>query len=294
MNNCTLCPRNCGTDRTKQTGICNSNYKIKIARASLHMWEEPPISGTAGSGTVFFSGCSLKCVYCQNSIISSGNSGAVISADRLYDIFFELKNKGAKNINLVTSDHYIPVIKEPIKKAKQNGIDIPFILNTSSYIKVETLQQIEGLIDVYLPDFKYFDEDIAKRYSKAPDYPIYAKSAIDYMMQVAPKAEFDDQGYIKKGVIIRHLVLPGNLLNSKKILKYIENQYGKYVYLSIMSQFTPCTDLSEYPEINRKLTSKEYDKIVDFATDLGFVNVFVQDGESAKESFIPPFDLSGV
>ena len=171
MNNCKLCPRNCGTNRTEQVGICSSNDKIKEARASLHMWEEPPISGTDGSGTVFFCGCSLKCVYCQNSLISSGKSGVQITPDRLYDIFFELKNKGAKNINLVTADHYIPLIKQPIKRAKDNGIDIPFILNTSSYVKVETLKQLEGLIDVYLPDFKYVDEEVAQRYSKAPDYP---------------------------------------------------------------------------------------------------------------------------
>lgn len=294
MKNCNLCPRNCGVDRSLKYGVCNSPDKIKLARASLHMWEEPCISGTSGSGTVFFSGCSLKCVYCQNSVISNGEAGTEISQKRLYDIFFELKQKGARNINLVTADHFIPLIYEPIKLAKKNGIDIPFILNTSSYIKVETLKLIDGLIDVYLPDFKYFDCDVASRYSKAADYPQYATKAIDHMLNVSPKIQFDCDGYIKKGVIIRHLVLPGNLLNSKKVLKYISQRYGTGLHISIMSQYTPCTDLTKYPEINRKLTHKEYDKIVDFACDLGFDNVYIQDGKSASESFIPPFDLSGV
>lgn len=294
MENCNLCPRNCGVDRSIKTGLCNSSDKIKLARASLHMWEEPCISGTAGSGTIFFSGCSLKCVYCQNSVISNGITGTQISQSRLYDIFFELKQKGAKNINLVTADHYIPFIYEPIKQAKSNGINIPFILNTSSYVKVETLKLVEGLIDVYLPDFKYFDCDVALRYSKAPDYPEYASNAIDYMLNISPKIEFDEDGYIKKGVIIRHLVLPGNLLNSKKVLKYISQKYGTGLHISIMSQYTPCTDLKNYPEINRRLTQNEYDRIVDFACDLGFENVYVQDGNSASESFIPPFDLSGI
>lgn len=293
MKNCNLCPRNCGVDRSIKKGVCNSSDKIKVARASLHMWEEPCISGNKGSGAVFFSGCSLRCVYCQNSKISGGITGKEITQDRLAEIFFELKHKGAANINLVTGDHYIPQITKALVQAKESGLDIPVILNTSSYVNVDTLKMLDGLVDVYLPDFKYFDEQIAKKYSCAPDYPKTAMSAIKHMYKVSGKPQFQD-GYITKGVIVRHLVLPNNILNSKKVIKYLSDTYGNDIYISIMSQYTPCTDLSEYPEINRKITKKEYSKVVDFAIKLGLSNAFVQEGECARESFIPQFDLSGV
>ena len=294
MKKCNLCPRNCGVDRSIKNGICNSSHKIKVARASLHMWEEPCISGNNGSGTVFFSGCNLHCVYCQNRNISDGTTGKEITIERLVRIFFELKDKGAANINLVTGDHYIPQIAKALLNAKNSGLDIPVILNTSSYINVDALKLLDGLVDVYLPDFKYFDEAIAKKYSFAEDYPQTAMAAIKHMYTVCGKPEFNNDGYITKGVIVRHLVLPNNILNSKKVIKYLADTYGKDIYISIMSQYTPCTYLSAYPEINRKITQKEYQKVVDFALELGLFNAFVQEGECAQESFIPPFDLSGV
>ncbi len=293
MKNCNLCPHSCGIDRSIKKGICNCSNVIKVARAGLHMWEEPCISGSKGSGAVFFSGCSLHCVYCQNSNISNGTIGKHITIERLNDIFFELKSKGAANINLVTGDHYIPQIAKALTLAKHNGLDIPVILNTSSYVNVDSLKMLDGLVDVYLPDFKYFDEHIAKKYSFAKDYPQAAMLAIEHMYKVSGKPQFEN-GYITKGVIVRHLVLPNNILNSKKVIKYLLDTYGKDIYISIMSQYTPCTDLSKHPEINRKITKKEYQKVVDFALELGLFNAFVQDGKCASKRYVPQFDLSGV
>ena len=295
MSNCSLCPRNCNIDRSAgKKGFCNTTEDIMLSRAALHLWEEPCISGNTGSGTVFFSGCTLRCVFCQNKNISNGMIGKTVTSDRLCDIFFELKEKGAANINLVTADHYIPQISKAIKKAKLNNLDLPFVYNTSSYVKSETLKQLEGLIDIYLPDLKYMDKKIALRYSKASDYPEIAVDAVDTMYKQVGTPVFDECGMMKKGMIVRHLVLPGNVLNSKKVIKYLYETYGDNIYISIMSQYTPCTDLSQYPEINRKITEAEYSRVVEFANSIGVTNAYIQEGEAASESFIPAFDYEGV
>lgn len=295
MKKCELCPRKCGVDRSKgNIGFCGMTSEIKLARASLHMWEEPCISGSCGSGTVFFSGCTLGCVYCQNKPVSRGKAGKLITEQRLYEIFFELKEKGAQNINLVTPDHYISQLVLPLKKARENGLDIPVVYNSSSYVNTDCLKQLNGLVDIYLPDMKYIDSTLSKKYSLAADYPGVAKKAIEEMVKQAGKPVFDEKGMMKKGVIVRHLVLPGNVLNSKKVIKYLYNTYGDDIYISIMSQYTPCTDLSNYEEINRKVTDAEYMRVVEFARDMGIKNAYVQDGDAASESFIPFFDCEGV
>ena len=294
MSLCTLCPRKCGIDRSKHTGRCGVGDTLMVARASLHMWEEPCISGDVGSGTVFFSGCSLGCVYCQNRQISRGQAGKKITIERLGEIFLQQQGRGAANINIVTGDHYVPQIVKALGFARNGGLKIPVVFNTSSYINTDTLKMLEGYVDVYLPDYKYHNAKIAQRYSGAEDYPQVAQTAIELMLEQCGKPRFDDNGYITKGVIVRHLVLPGNLLNTKQALRYLHSRYGDDIYISIMSQYTPCTDLQKFPEINRRLTKAEYDKIVNFATELGINNAFVQEGDSADESFIPPFDNEGV
>ncbi|MBQ8525874.1 MAG: radical SAM protein [Clostridia bacterium] len=295
LKNCTLCPRSCGVDRTVgKKGICGMSDTVMLARAALHMWEEPVISGSTGSGTVFFSGCALKCVYCQNKPVSRGSVGKAVTVDRLCEIYFELKAKGAANINLVTPDHYIPQVADSLRLAKSRGLGIPVVYNTSSYVNAESLTALEGLADIYLPDMKYMDSCIAKKYSLAPDYPETAKKSIDTMIKQAGKPVFDGNGMMMAGVIVRHLVLPGNVLNSKKVLRYLHDTYGDSIYISIMSQYTPCTNLEKFPEINRRVTIAEYNRVVDYAYEIGIKNAFVQEGEAASESFIPAFDCEGV
>lgn len=295
LEKCMLCPKKCAVNRTVgNNGICGMSEDIVVAKASLHMWEEPCISGNNGSGTVFFSGCALKCVFCQNKPVSRGEVGKKISAERLAEIYFELMDKGAANINLVTADHYIPQVAKSLEIARNNGMNLPIVYNTSSYINVGSLSLLNGLIDIYLPDMKYMNPMLAAKYSFAFDYPGVAKKAIDAMVNQVGKPIFDENGMMKKGVIVRHLVLPGNILDSKKVLRYLFDTYGDNIYISIMSQYTPCTNLEKYPEINRKLTKTEYDRIVDFAENIGIVNAFIQDGEAASESFIPSFDCDGV
>lgn len=270
------------------------NNKIKISRAALHFWEEPCISAENGSGTVFFSGCNMGCVYCQNQDISHGAFGKEITLERLAQIFLELQAQSAHNINLVTPTHFTPQIVDAVKLARNNGLKIPVVYNTSSYEKAENIENLKDTVDVYLPDFKYISSDIAQKYSFCSDYPSAAKEAIDAMVKQTGPCVFDDDGVIQKGVIVRVLVLPGYTDEAKKIIEYLYNKYGDDIYISIMSQYTPCTDLAKYPEINRKLTQQEYDGVVDYAVELGLENGFLQEGEAASESFIPPFDLQGV
>ena len=291
---CNICPRNCNVDRSEKTGFCSMTDTVKISRAALHMWEEPCVSGENGSGTVFFSGCNMKCVFCQNKDISTGGFGKEITVGRLSDIFLELQGKGALNINLVTPTHYTLQIIDAVKMARAKGLKLPIVYNTSSYEKVETIKMLEGIVDVWLPDFKYMDNAVAQKYSKAADYVNCATAAIDEMVRQQPECVFDDDGIIQKGVIVRHLVLPGQVQGAKDAVEYLFNRYGDNIFISIMSQYTPCTDLSAYPEINRKLTQQEYDDVVDYAVEIGVENGFLQEGESASESFIPPFDLEGV
>lgn len=293
--NCLLCPRKCGINRrTGQTGVCGVSSEIKVARAALHYWEEPCISGKRGSGAVFFSGCSLHCVFCQNREISDGKEGKVISKERLSDIFMELADKGANNINLVTPGQYIPDIVWAVNDAKSRGMKLPIIYNTSGYENVTELKLLEGIVDVYLPDFKYMDSTLSARYSRAKDYPSVAKQALSEMVRQQQDVVIDDAtGLIQKGVIVRQLLLPGHVNDAKAVLKYLYDTYHDHVYISMMSQFTPIA-LKDYPEINRTVTRREYERLVDYALEIGITNAFIQEGDVAKDSFIPAFDCEGV
>lgn len=293
--NCLLCPRKCGINRrTGQTGVCGVSSEIKVARAAFHYWEEPCISGKRGSGAVFFSGCSLHCVFCQNREISDGKEGKVISKERLSDIFMELAGKGANNINLVTPGQYIPDIVWAVNDAKSRGMKLPIIYNTSGYENVTELKLLEGIVDVYLPDFKYMDSTLSARYSRAKDYPSVAKQALSEMVRQQPDVVIDDAtGLIQKGVIVRQLLLPGHVNDAKAVLKYLYDTYHDHVYISMMSQFTPIA-LKDYPEINRTVTKREYERLVNYALEIGITNAFIQEGDVAKDSFIPAFDCEGV
>ena len=305
--NCLLCPRKCGINRrTGQTGVCGVSSEIKVARAALHYWEEPCISGKRGSGAVFFSGCSLHCVFCQNREISDGKEGKVISKERLSDIFMELTDKGANNINLVTPGQYIPDIVWAVNDAKSRGMKLPIIYNTSGYENVTELKLLEGIVDVYLPDFKYMDSRLSQQYSYAADYTETAKKALEEMIRQTGKPVFftaEDElvkeGYVeeqimKRGVIVRHLLLPACVKDSKAVIKYLYDTYKDDIYISIMNQYTPINRIKEYDNLNRRVTKKEYDEVVDYAIELGVVNGFIQEGGTADESFIPEFDYTGL
>lgn len=289
LNKCDICPRKCGVNREKgKLGFCQAKDKIKIARYSLHYWEEPIISGETGSGTIFFSGCNLKCIFCQNFKISSENIGKEISVERLKEICLELQNMGANNINLVTGTHFLPLIKDALILAKKEGLTIPIVYNTSSYETVESLKEMEGLIDIYLPDLKYYDNKLAENFSLANDYFEIATAAIKEMVRQTGKPVIENN-IMKKGVIVRHLLLPNYLEDSKKIIKYLHDTYNEDIYISIMNQYTPIKKFDKYPELNRTLTDKEYDELVNYACDLNITQAFIQEGETCKESFIPDF-----
>ncbi len=293
-NGCRLCPRRCGADRRSgEHGVCGAGSSMVAARASLHLWEEPCLSGERGSGTVFFSGCPLKCVFCQNFEISADLHGKEIDSDRLCGIFFELREMGAHNVNLVSPTPYIPEIAQAIKLAKKRGFDLPIVYNSSGYELVESLKLLDGLVDVYLPDFKYMSGELAKKYSHAEDYPSFAAEAVSEMVRQQPTPKFIG-GMMKKGVIVRHLVLPGQVDDSKAVIKQLYNNFGNSIYISIMSQYTPVGELEDFPELRRTVSEAEYDEVVDFAIDIGVSNGFIQDGEAAAESFIPVFDGRGI
>ncbi|MBR3684531.1 MAG: radical SAM protein [Lachnospiraceae bacterium] len=289
--NCILCPRECGVNRYEKTGACKVGAMVKVSRAALHMWEEPCISGTEGSGTIFFSGCNMGCVYCQNIAISTGKRGKEVFIDELADMMLDLMGQGANNINLVTPSHYVPSIVPAIKLAKSKGMNLPIVYNTSAYEKVETLKLLEGLIDIYLPDFKYLDSESGKKYSYTPDYPEVAKKAIAEMVRQVPKVEFDEKGIMQKGVIVRHLLLPGHLREGKHIVGYLHETYGDQIYISLMSQYTPMSDFEKYPNLNEKVKKRNYDKLIDYAVSIGVEQAFIQEGDVASESFIPEFDM---
>lgn len=285
-----MCPRGCHVKRQDgERGYCGMTQDIVIARAALHFWEEPCISGSKGSGAVFFTGCPLRCVFCQNHKIAIGKVGKAVSIERLVEIFFELKEKGANNINLVTPTHYVPQLCDALKYAKKKGLDIPIVYNTGSYERVETLRMLEGLVDVYLPDCKYKSSELSGKYSNAPDYFEIADAALEEMVRQVGEPDFDADGMIKKGVIVRHMVLPGCTKDSKDVLKHLYSKYGNSIYISIMNQYTPVGELIKYPELKRKVTKREYDKVIDYAIDIGIENGFIQEGDTAKESFIPDF-----
>lgn len=318
-SSCMLCPRECGVDRSAQIGRCHVGADVVVARASLHMWEEPCISGENGSGTVFFTGCNLGCVYCQNRSISGGDNGVVLSVDELANVFLKLQDMGAHNINLVTPTHFVPQIVTALGNAKGRGLSIPIVYNTSGYERVPTLKYLDGLIDIYLPDCKYFSPNISAKYSAAPDYFTCASAALAEMYrQVGPPqlqsvnmsqnshfakahvgndttqvnqiAHEDALPLMSRGMIVRHMILPGYVEDSKTILRYLFETYGDNIFISIMSQYTPLENVTEFPEINRRVTQTEYDAVVNYAVDLGITNAFVQDGEAAVESFIPDFE----
>lgn len=297
---CKLCPRACGVSRAEgEKGACGESAVIRLARAALHFWEEPCISGTKGSGAVFFSGCQLRCVYCQNQPIAHGSVGKEISFSRLVDIFFELRDKGANNINLVTPDHFIPQIAEAIDEAKKNGFSLPFVYNTGSYVTVEALRMLDGRIDIYLPDLKYLDEVHAGEYSGAPDYPGVAKAALQEMYRQVGAVQFtqvpgEEEPMLRRGMVVRHLLLPGALADAKRIVAYLYDTYGDDIYISLMSQYTPGEAVAGHPVLHRRVCRKDYDALVDEALQLGIENAFIQEGSAADESFIPAFDYEGV
>lgn len=288
---CNICPRECNIDREKETGFCGMPENFVIARAALHFWEEPFISGKEGSGAVFFSGCNLRCVYCQNHHISTDKFGREVTDKRLMEIFDSLIEQGANNINLVTPTHYAHRLERVLREYKS---PVPVIYNSSGYEKVETLRRLEGLIDVYLPDLKYIDSEKAKAYSAAPDYFSYASLAIKEMLRQTGSAVFDERGMMKKGTVIRHLVLPKNTNQSIRIINWLRDNIPADTYISMMSQFTPVIHSDRFSELNRKITQREYDKVVSFLSQSGFENCLIQTGEAAKESFIPDFDLTGL
>lgn len=295
MRSCTLCPRMCRVDRTAgEKGFCGMGVAVQGARAALHMWEEPCISGKKGSGAIFFSGCTLKCVFCQNREIAEGKYGKEISSQRLTEIFLELQGKGAANINLVTAGHFVVPVKEALLRAKEQGLAIPVIYNSGGYERVETLRFLEPVVDVWMPDFKYMDGRLAREYSKAEDYPQTAKKALEEMVRQAGECRLDKEGYIQKGVIVRHLILPGHTRDSMEILSYLHKTYGEHIYISVMNQYTPLPQVKDLEPLNRKVTRREYRRVLDFALELGIEQGYFQEGETAKESFIPLFDYEGL
>lgn len=297
LSDCTLCPRECHVNRNAgETGYCGQTARLTAARAALHFWEEPCLSGANGSGAVFFSGCNLRCVYCQNHEIAQGHAGREITAARLSEIFLELQEQGAHNINLVTPTHFVPQIITALKAAKKQGLSLPVIYNTSAYEKPETLRMLEGFIDIYLPDFKYRDASLSESYSHAADYFETASAAIAEMVRQVGAPVFADgeDSLMQKGVIVRHLLLPGCGKDSRQILRYLHETFGNDIYVSIMNQYTPLLQVAGIPTLNRRVSGKEYEKIVDFAIRIGMENGFIQEGETASESFIPAFDYEGI
>lgn len=291
---CTLCPRQCGVNRAAgERGFCGAPSHLVAARASLHPWEEPCLVGQKGSGTVFFSYCTLRCGFCQNHHISTGDAGKEISVQRLSQIFLELQQQGAQNINLVTPTHYVPHIIEALTLAKSQGLSLPILYNTSGYERVETLRQLDGLIDIYLPDFKYYSHILSMKYSKAKNYREIATAALEEMVRQLGQAQLDDQGQMTRGVIVRHLVLPGQVEDSKRVLRHLFALFGNSIYYSIMNQYTPLPQVP-FPELARRVTEEEYDQVVEEATELGILHGFLQEGEAASESFIPEFDERGL
>ena len=291
MSLCNSCPRKCNIDRETARSVCGAPAAYKVARAALHFWEEPCISGERGSGTVFFSGCSLKCVFCQNYEISRNAFGKEITEERLIEIFTELENQGAHNINLVNPTHYTSQLAETLKKYKPS---VPVVWNTGGYDSVESLRKLDGLVDIYLADIKYVSETVSKKYSGAQDYFAVASEAVLEMQRQVGGNIFDDDGIMKKGIIIRHLVLPGNISQAFRVMDWIKENLPVNTILSLMCQYTPCGKAKDYPTINRRISVREYEMVLDYALDLGLENVFVQEYDSSSEEYIPAFDLSGV
>ncbi len=309
---CNLCPRRCGVNRLAgERGYCGRTAELWAARAALHMWEEPCISGAVGSGAVFFSGCNLRCVYCQNHDIALGHTGREISVERLAEIFLELQQKGAANINLVTPTHYIPPVAGALELARRGGLSIPVVYNCGGYEEPQALKILDGLVDIYLPDLKYVSPKLSAEYSHAADYFEKARQALAEMFRQCGPLEFAPSGedvpspadaavyprdtlMLRRGMIVRHLVLPGQVSDSKKVLHYLHDTFGNHIYVSVMSQYTPLSHVADIPELNRRVTPQEYRRVIDYCLRLGMENIYIQEGDAAEESFIPPFDLSGL
>lgn len=295
LNICEVCPRRCKVNRLKgELGYCRSGSLIKLARVSLHEYEEPCISGTRGSGTVFFSNCNLSCEFCQNHLISQGDIGKEISIDRLSEIFLELQQKGAHNINLVTPTHYALQIIEAIKLSKSKGLSLPVLYNTNGYENTETIQALKGYIDVYLPDLKYFNNKYSEKYSNAPKYFMYASHAIKEMVSQVGPVILGEDGLIKRGVIVRHLMIPGLLFDSKKIMDYLHSTFSDDIYISLMNQYTPMHNASKFKELSKPLKEEHYEALIEYCLSIGIKNAYIQDKGTAKEDFVPEFDLRGI
>ena len=319
MEQCRLCGRRCGINRTIRAGRCGMTERVYAARAALHMWEEPCISGKEGSGAVFFTGCPLGCVFCQNREIALGRRsvspwcrasasetsediescveilGVPVTEEQLAETFLDLENQRANNINLVTPTHFVPQIIRAVGIARERGLTVPILYNTGSYETEETVRSLEGTVDIFLPDLKFMDPDISARYAKAPDYFEVAAKAIRGMVEIAGPPTFDERGMMQRGVIVRHMVLPGYTKDSKRIIRHLHETYGEKIYVSIMNQYTPMPGIGdEFPELARRVTKREYGRVVDYALELGMENVFIQEGPTAEESFIPKFDGTGL
>ena len=291
LDKCMLCPRKCGVNRNKgEVGFCHASNKIKIAKAYLHKWEEPPITGEKGSGTIFFSNCNLRCLFCQNYYIGEEGNGVEISVDRFSEICLDLQGRGATNINLVTPTHYVPLIIDGIKLAKSRGLTIPIVYNSSGYENVDTIKLLDGVVDIYLPDFKYYSNELAMKYSKCDNYFENASSSLKEMVRQKPECIFDRDGVIKSGVIVRHLLIPRMENDSKKILKYLYDTYGDNIYISIMNQYTPVRKC-KYEELNNTVDNSVYEDLIDYAWNLGIRNAFIQEGGTQSDSFIPKWDF---
>lgn len=296
LTKCELCPRRCGKDRAAgEQGACHASAELYLSRAALHLWEEPCLAGERGAGAVFFVGCNLGCVYCQNAVIAHGDGGIAITAERLSDIFLELAQQGAHTVDLVTPTHYAHLLPTAIEDARKRGLVLPIVYNCGGYESVETLAALEGYIDVYMPDFKYADPTLAARYSAASDYPEVVRAALAEMVRQCPRPEFDEDGIMRRGVLVRHLMLPGAYRNSHDVIKYLAEAYGDRIWLSIMNQYTPPEGIAErFPELAQPVRERDYRRLVAYAARLGITQAYVQEGGTVSESFIPAFDGEGV
>ena len=289
LKECNLCPRKCGVNRYQQKGFCGATNRVKVAYYSLHMWEEPVISGSNGSGTIFFSNCNLRCMYCQNKKISIDGYGKDISNKKLGEIMLSLQDMGAHNINLVTPTHYAPIIASVLQKIKDKELTIPVVYNTSSYESVGTIMMMNHLVDIYLADLRYYDDSLAMNYSGCSNYFENATMAIDEMFRQVGPIQMNDQNLMTKGLIVRVLVLPGHIKDAKEIIQYLYHTYKNDIYISIMNQYTP-VNVCPYENLNRRVTEEEYEEVINYALTIGVENAFIQEGDAAEESFIPNFD----
>ena len=294
LKSCELCPRRCKVDRTKKLGFCGASNKIKIALVSLHKWEEPCLVGENGAGTIFFSNCNLRCIFCQNHQISQEGVGIEVGIERLAEIFLEQQDRGAANIDLVTPTHYIPQIIKALDIAKSNGLNIPIVYNSNGYENVEVIELLRNYVNIFLPDFKYFDDEAAIKYSSAPNYFEAAAKAITKMFDLVGKLKFDNNGQLQCGMIVRHLILPNYRRDSMKIVEWLYKTFGDDIYISLMNQYTPMFKSDKYKKLNRRLTTFEYDSVINYALELGVKNCYIQTGKTASENFVPKFDCSNI